>query len=233
MPKTLNPIKHLRRLKRSLAKRALFRRFGQRWENPEAGFAKRSYATYDDYIAHQQAKLALHQFGDYDEKFRVALRERLTASAIDWRGRNVLCLAARIGTEVKAFLDLGAFAIGIDLNPGKGNRYVLHGDFHELQFADRSVDVVFTNSLDHAFDIDRIAKEIARVLKPNGVLIVEALRGRREGAQPGFFESFWWESIDELAAAFAKSGFVFEQRTPISYPWEGEALRFSQARLVS
>ena len=49
--------------------------------------------------------------------------------------RTVLCLAARIGTEVKAFLDLGCFAIGIDLNPGTDNRYVVHGDFHDLQFA--------------------------------------------------------------------------------------------------
>jgi SAM-dependent methyltransferase len=149
---------------------------------------------------------------------------------IDWRGRSVLCLAARIGTEVKAFLDVGAFAVGIDLNPGEANRYVLYGDFHALQFSDASIDFVFTNSLDHAFDLGRLSREAARVLKPGGMLLVEALRGRREGAQPGFFESFWWQSIDELIAALAKNGFTLQQRAAINYPWEGEALGFSLAQ---
>ena len=224
MPQSLNPIKALRRLKLSLQKRALFRRFGQTWTQPAEGFSKRSYQKYQDYLEHQKAKLALHQFGDYDAKFHQALSERLAASGINWKGRTVLCLAARLGTEVRAFLDAGCFAVGIDLNPGAQNPHVLYGDFHALQFPDGSVDCVFTNSLDHAFDIARIATEMRRVLKPGGLLIVEALKGQREGAQPGFFESFWWGSIDELVSVFEKAGFTLARRTPIEYPWPGEAL---------
>ena len=226
MPRTFNPVKLLQRLRLSLQKKALRRRYGQEWEEGEKRFLKRSYKSYDEYITHQQSKLELHQFGEYDAKFRDALQQRLRETGIAWNGKTVLCLAARLGTEVKAFLDVGCFAVGIDLNPGKQNAYVLYGDFHALQFASHSVDCVFTNSLDHAFDLERLAREIARVLKPDGLLMIEALQGRREGAQPGFFESFWWDSIDELIAKFAATGFELKERSAISYPWPGEALQF-------
>ena len=148
---------------------------------------------------------------------------------MEWRGRTVLCLAARIGTEVKAFLDLRAFAVGIDLNPGADNRYVVHGDFHDLQFAPGSIDVVYTNSLDHAFDIDRIAKEVLKVLKPDGVFLVEAVQGRDKGTNPGFFESFFWKNIDELIRQIAAAGFAVAKRSPITRPWPGEQICFHRA----
>jgi SAM-dependent methyltransferase len=204
----------------------LFRKFGERWNTEGDVLQKRSYDSYEAYLEHQKAKLETHDFGQYDDEFRVALRERLVALDLEWSGRTVLCLAARIGTEVKAFLDLGAFAVGIDLNPGKDNRYVVHGDFHDLQFAPRSVDVVYTNSLDHAFDIDRIAKEVLKVLKPAGLLVVEAGRGCDQGGNPGFFESFFWKNIDELVRVFEKAGFKVSRRTPITHPWPGEQICF-------
>jgi len=216
------------RLKRSLRKRSLFRKFGEQWAEADA-FQKRQYRSYDDYLEHQAAKLETHNFGDYDEEFRNALRERLVALDIDWPGRNVLCLGARIGTEVKAFLDLGATAIGIDLNPGPDNPYVVRGDFHNLEFAPGSMDVVYTNSLDHAFDIDRIAAEVWKVLKPDGQFIVEASHGRDQGIKPGFFESFFWKNVDELIRLFEKGGFSVSRRTPIKRPWPGEQICLSRS----
>jgi SAM-dependent methyltransferase len=214
------------RLKRSLRKRALFRKFGERWNTEDGEFQKRSYASYESYLEHQKAKLETHDFGNYDTEFRNALRDRLNALGIDWPGRNVLCLGARIGTEVKAFLDLGADAIGIDLNPGENNQYVVYGDFHDLQFSSGSLDVVYTNSLDHAFDIDRIAKEVLRVLKRDGIFVLEAVHGRDQGINPGFFESFFWKNIDELVRALESAGFTVTQRTPIAAPWPGEQICF-------
>jgi ubiquinone/menaquinone biosynthesis C-methylase UbiE len=114
--------------------------------------------------------------------------------------------------------------VGIDLNPGADNRYVVHGDFHDLQFAPGSIDVVYTNSLDHAFDIDRIAKEVLKVLKPDGVFLVEAVQGRDQGTNPGFFESFFWKNIDELVAALENAGFTVSRRTSITAPWPGEQI---------
>lgn len=221
----------LDRLKRSLRKRALFRKFGEHWNAEGERFQKRGYDSYDAYLEHQKAKLETHDFGRYDEEFRATLRERLSALEIEWPGRSVLCLAARIGTEVKAFLDLRAFAVGIDLNPGADNRYVVHGDFHDLQFAPGSIDVVYTNSLDHAFDIDRIAKEVLKVLKPNGVFLVEAVQGRDQGTNPGFFESFFWKNIDELIRQIEAAGLIVAKRSPITRPWPGEQICFRRLRL--
>ena len=219
----------LDRLKRSLRKRALFRKFGEHWTPEGEAFQKRSYDSYEAYLEHQKAKLETHDFGQYDEEFRTALRERLTALEVEWQGRNVLCLGARIGSEVKAFLDLGAFAVGIDLNPGDANRYVVQGDFHNLQYPPNSIDVVYTNSLDHAFDIDRIAREVLRVLKPGGLFLVEAVQGRDQGIRPGFFESFFWKNIDELVGVFEKAGFKVSRRTPMTHPWPGEQVCLSRS----
>jgi SAM-dependent methyltransferase len=222
-------VRALDRLKRSLRKRALFRKFGERWNAEGERFQKRGYNSYEAYLEHQKAKLETHDFGRYDDEFRTTLRERLSALEIEWPGRSVLCLAARIGTEVKAFLDLRAFAVGIDLNPGADNRYVVHGDFHDLQFAPGSVDVIYTNSLDHAFDIDRIGKEVLKVLKPGGVFLVEAVQGRDQGTNPGFFESFFWKNVGELIRQIEAAGFAVTKRSPITRPWPGEQICFRRA----
>jgi len=223
--RAFDPLRFLTRLRRSIRKRALFRKFGEEW-NAKNALQSRRYESYEAYLEHQRAKLETHVFGDYDTEFRKTLRERLAGLDLAWPGRTVLCLGARIGTEVKAFLDLGCFAIGIDLNPGKENRYVVQGDFHDLQFAPKSVDVVYTNSLDHAFDLDRIAKEVLKVLKPDGLLIVEAVQGRDQGINPGFFESFFWKNIDELVRGFENAGFKVSRRTAITQPWPGEQICF-------
>jgi SAM-dependent methyltransferase len=139
-------------------------------------------------------------------------------------GQSVLCLGARLGTEVKAFLDHGCFAVGIDLNPGKSNYYVLRGDFHNLQFADRSVDVVFSNSVDHVFDLEKFVKEVVRVLKSGGLLVIEVGRGRKEGGSSGFYESLHWATIDELLSFLKNHGFDSLLRQPIDFPVGGEHL---------
>jgi SAM-dependent methyltransferase len=202
----------------------LFRKFGEHWNREDGRFQKRSYISYEAYLEHQKAKLETHDFGAYDTEFRKVLRERLAALDLDWPGRSVLCLGARIGTEVKAFLDLGAVAIGIDLNPGDNNRYVVFGDFHDLQFASGSIDIVYTNSLDHAFDLERIAKEALRVLKADGLFILEAVHGRDQGINPGFFESFFWKNIDDLVRQFENAGFTVATRKAITRPWPGEQI---------
>src|SRR5690606_32891810 len=105
------------------------------------------------------------------------------------------------------FIDRGAFAVGIDLNPGRENRWVVVGDFHALQFADASVDVVYTNSLDHAFDLSPVLAEVRRVLKDDGDFVVEMGLGVEEGGQPGFYEALSWRRADELVARILEGGF--------------------------
>ena len=224
-----DPLRFLTKLRRSLRKRELARKFGQEWTTNSEGFQNRRYGSYEAYLEHQKAKLEIHSFGDYDSEFRKTLRDRLGLLDLRWPGSTVLCLGARIGTEVKAFLDLGCFAIGIDLNPGKENRYVVHGDFHDLQFAPGSVDVVYTNSLDHVFDITRLAGEVRKVLKPGGTFILEAVEGRAQGVNPGFFESFFWNQVDDLVRIFETARFVVVNRLSIKSPWPGSMICFMPA----
>src|SRR5215216_3610430 len=101
---------------------------------------KRIFAQARKVRAHRAKSIRAH-----DRRFYDALRERLETLPFPLLRRRVLCLGARQGTEVRAFIDRGGFAVGIDLNPGEKNRYVLIGDFQELQFATGSVDIVYTN----------------------------------------------------------------------------------------
>jgi SAM-dependent methyltransferase len=192
------------------------------------GLRQVSYKTYEEYARHQAAKLATLELSTYDVRFRSALTERLAGLNLLRRGDSVLCLAARVGSECKAFIDLGCFAVGVDLNPGEGNRYVVHGDFHDLQYADASVDYVYTNSLDHAFDIDRIVREVVRVLKPGGAFIAEIVGGSQDdfGREPGAYESLWWDRVDNLVDHIARHGFVAERRQRFAVPWAGDQVVF-------
>jgi SAM-dependent methyltransferase len=176
-----------------------------RWSHGD-GTAQRRYESYDDYLDHQSSKLA----GVADQLVRNQSRdladflERFESCLPLHAARTVLCLGARLGTEVKALRQLGYLAVGIDLNPGADNAYVLHGDFHDLAFPAGSFDAVYTNALDHAFDLGRILAEVRRVLRPGGLFIVDLAYGVAEGGYAGKFEALWWHDsqamIDRLAA---------------------------------
>ena len=168
---------------------------------------------------------------EYDVKYRIVLRERLRQQGIVRAGMTVLCLAARLGTEVKSFLDLGCFAVGIDLNPGKENKYVVYGDFHDCQFPTRSVDVVFTNSVDHVFDFDRFINETKRVLKPDGLFVLEIYKGEEEGVHARYYESVHWKKIDDVLELFLKSGFRIIKTLDFNYPWHGQHISFALNRI--
>ena len=207
-------------------KKVLLRaRIGEEWSAAEGGSQRRAYPDYETYLEHQRTKLDAFRESSierHDRRFHAALSERLADLPMPLARRTVLCLAARQGSEVRAFIDQGAFAVGIDLNPGRGNRYVMVGDFHDLQFATGTVDVVYTNSLDHAFDLGRILAEVRRVLAPGGVLIAEVGSGGGEGR--GFYEALSWDSVDALVARIEEQGFRLELRRPFDVPWAGEQL---------
>ena len=192
------------------------------------GLKVKKYSNYNEYVRHQRSKLykVIGSLESYDTQYREVLHKRLIAGGIVQPSMNVLCLAARIGTEVKAFIDLGCFAIGIDLNPGENNKYVVTGDFHHIVFADHSVDVVFSNSIDHVFDLDAFLSEIKRVLKPTGHLILEIVKGENEGIQGGYYESIAWNTVGDLVKMISARGFSIESRKDFEYPWFGEHVCF-------
>jgi ubiquinone/menaquinone biosynthesis C-methylase UbiE len=210
-----------------LKKVALRARIGQRWgrSEGEGGLARRVYPDYDTYLDHQSLKLdALRakSLAGHDRRFHAALTERLEHGPLELEGKSVLCLAARMGTEVRVFIDRGAFAVGVDLNPGKDNRWVVAGDFHALQYADDSADLVYTNSLDHVYDLERVVTEVRRVLKPGGIFVVELGMGSDEGGGAGgFYEALSWERTDALLERIASAGFGLRYRTSFDLPWKG------------
>ena len=176
------------------------------WKSEKEGdLLKRDYASYEEYVTHQQQKLdeMLKMKGgfsnwdicEYRLKFYTRfkhLRELLSRDAV------ILCCGARQGTEVEVLHDLGfSNAYGIDLNPGPDNRIVRAGDFMKLQEKDNSIDLLYTNCVDHAFDLEAMMIEHARVLKPDGFLLYDMGTNMEEGAG-GPFEAVSWDRTENL-----------------------------------
>lgn len=195
---------------------------GPDWEG-----STRPYETYEQYLAHQRSKLRHVNLTLYDTQFRTALKERLDKMPMKWSGRSVLCLAARLGTEVKAFHDVGAFAVGTDIEPGPENPLVLLGDFHNVQFPDSSVETVYTNALDHALDLSKVVSEVHRVLRPGGLALVDVMKGESEGTRFDRWAATRWSDESEVADAFVRKGFLITAEALISAPWPGTSFLFS------
>ena len=195
----------------------------------------RKYNSYEEYTNHQKSKLLRINGGFYnklkmklyDEKYKYVLQKRLEEQNIVKPHMNVLCLAARLGTEVKSFISMGCFAVGLDLNVGTNNKYVVYGDFHNIQFASNSVDVVFLNSIDHSLNLSKLLKEIRRVLKPNGRFILEVSHGTLEGYTPTDYEVIVWEKVDDLLNILVKEGFEILKKTEFKNPWKGVQVSMS------
>jgi SAM-dependent methyltransferase len=229
-------MRDLRRVLRALGVRPFLMPIYSRWRewrlgigwNEEGGFRQRQYTSDEQYRAHQKSKLSYMDaegVRGYDTRLYNALSARLRLSGIKG-GSRVLCLAARLGGEVRAFLDHGCFAVGIDLNPGVENAYVVAGDFHALQFPDQVVDVVFTNSLDHVRDLKRVVAEMRRVLVPQGRVLIEAMTGAAEGSEFDYYESYAWPTVSALIERLQAEGLELISRSRITEPWNGEHLTF-------
>lgn len=198
----------------------------------DSGLSKKVYKNYNQYIKHQISKLdriGEKRMNEYDRNYRRHLKERLQALNILESGMAVLCLAARIGTEVKSFIDLGCFAVGIDLNPGKNNKYVVHGDFHKVQYANKSVNIVFCNSIDHSLNPDQLFKETRRVLKFDGYFIIEIGQGAgNEKALQKNFEAIDWEGNEVIIKKIKSHGFELIIDNKFNYPWSGVQFVFKK-----
>lgn len=194
-----------------------------RWEKSTPGIRTRPYDSYEDYVSHQASKLNAkgHRAEHYDaqlvQELSVRVQDLVLASA------RVLCLGARLGGEVRVFRDLGAFAWGIDLNPGPDNAYVSFGDFQNVQLPDGSCDVVFTNSLNHASDVERVASEARRLLRPEGLFVIELADFASE--PPAAWESTYWESEDDVVQLLQQCNFVRIESREFFKPWKGTHVR--------
>lgn len=105
---------------------------------------------------------------------------------IDFQGKKVLEIGLGQGADAEQIIKRGGIYSGVDLTEESVNRIkmrfslrslpfaeVKQGSALELPFADNEFDIVFSHGvLHHIPEIKTAQKEIARVLKPNGNLIV-------------------------------------------------------------
>lgn len=176
-------------------------------ETPHGKFHYRDYADYEEYVTHQKQKwdemlkakggLSGGEIASFRIKFfrRFAYVSRLLSS-----DAAVLCAGARQGTEVEVFRDLGfRNAVGIDLNPGPDNPYVVPGDFMHLDAADSSLDLIYCNAVDHAFQLEKFFAEHARAIHPRGYALYDI--AIQEG---GAFEAVEWSHEEALFSLILK-----------------------------
>lgn len=144
----------------------------------------RKYDSYEEYIKHQSKKIdnLLKKKNKWSQKVRPECFSKQVRRFIPrienfieyMKKGKIICLGARTGIEVVAFRKMGfEDTIGIDLNPGKNNKYVIKGDFHSTNFNDNKFDNVYCNCIDHILDIDKFVKEIHRILINKGRVMLE------------------------------------------------------------
>ena len=178
------------------------------WMNcKKTGLQYRKYNNYEEYTAHQKQKLDLLlksglSFSNKDIfGFRYLYYRRFNRlSSYLPSTASIICAGARLGTEVEVLRDLGfRNAYGIDLNPGPDNPFVRVGDFMKIEASDASLDMIYSNCLDHAYDLDAFFAEHARVIKSDGYVYYDiSLK------ESGNFESAAWESAEDLLSLLLK-----------------------------
>jgi ubiquinone/menaquinone biosynthesis C-methylase UbiE len=97
------------------------------------------------------------------------------------RESEILDVACGDGVGLRCFREMGFTKItGVEFNPAKAERAVAHGypvhgaDMHDLScFKDRSFNIVYSShTMEHAYRPRRVLKELIRVLRSDGALIV-------------------------------------------------------------
>jgi SAM-dependent methyltransferase len=123
-----------------------------------------------------------------------------TVAAAQPSGGPVLCVGCRNALELDRFRERGFNdVLGIDVFSQREDILVM--DMHQMTFADDSFDVVYaSHSLEHSYDVARVAREIGRVARDGAVVGVEVpVRTQRSSADRVVFSG-----LDEVRSVFAR-----------------------------
>jgi len=101
------------------------------------------------------------------------------------KDQNILCLGARFGEECLAFQKYGLKTKGIDLVPTPP--LVEKGDFMKLNVANE-YDVIYTNSIDHALNINVFLNNVHKALKKDGLFITDIFIANDDKLEVNYFE---------------------------------------------
>ncbi len=91
----------------------------------------------------------------------------------DLNSSSILCIGCRNRAEIDYLLSKGAKdVLGIDLYSQSPDILVM--DMHSMTFPDGRFDVIYSShSLEHAYDPNKVAREIIRVARPNAWVAIE------------------------------------------------------------
>ncbi len=140
-------------------------------------------------------RLSRQRPADYREYLEVQLRRTLSKRANDpgsgarelvhrvvqlgglSASSSVLCIGCRSPIELDLFKTAGVGeVVGIDLISQRPDIHVM--DMHEMTFDDDRFDALYaSHSLEHAYDVGAVVREIARVGRPGAVVGVEVPLG--------------------------------------------------------
>ena len=160
-----------------------------------------SYPDYPSYLQHQGEKLTRSGGEAYVQpEVQVEhFRQRFAMIPDLPEGQSVLCLGARRGEEVRAWRMIGHQAMGVDVNPGADNPDVVVGDFHDLPFEKHGFSVVYTNSLDHAYDLEKVCGQMRRMVSGTGWIVLDLVSGYAEGYHTGGRDCLHWPTAAWMA----------------------------------
>lgn len=152
---------------------------------------------YQQFYSEEASRYESTRYGSpYGRLFRL-LQRRAIKDALATAGepRRILDVATGTGQMLPVFRDTGAMVVGSDLTAamlaearrrGIGDDGVTYcvGDAFSLPYPDGQFDVVASSRFLHLFDLasqQLLLKEMARMLKPGGLLIVDfySVHGRR------------------------------------------------------
>ena len=127
-------------------------------------------SDYRDYLREQLDRTLRKRENDPGHGARALIDEVARAEPAS---AAVLCIGCRNGHELDEFRARGfADVVGIDIFSQRSDIVVM--DMHELAFPDDSFDVVYSShSLEHAYDVDGVVAQIARVGRDGAVVAVE------------------------------------------------------------
>jgi len=170
----------------------------------------RAYPSYGAYLEHQRSKTlkpeVKHRIvSTWDERVAEFTRWFKPVVALLPKAREVICLGARYGCEVQAFIDLGCKAVGIDIVPCPP--LVVEGDFQDVPFGAASFDLVYCNALDHAFDLDVVLKEADRILRGRGHLLLHL-----DTCKCGQYEATRLDGAEDVTSRLPNYAVVFNKR---------------------
>lgn len=133
-------------------------------------------ADYREYLDVQRRRTLSKRGNDPGVGARVLVGKVVEHLAVS-SASSVLCVGCRNPFELDLFAEAGVRdVVGIDLVSQRHDILVM--DMHAMEFGNDRFDAVYaSHSLEHAYDVERVLTEIARVARPGAVVGIEVPLG--------------------------------------------------------